>query len=152
MCRHAGCGAVVSAGRAWCVVHQPTDTKGNSVTRVRGVHVGGTFRDRGYNALWDSLSRRWRRFHPLCVMCMAQGQVVAGECVDHIIPINEGGALLDEGNLQTLCWSCHSRKTVREQHGKASVVTVPLASASDAPRSHDAAALARILDVGAGEK
>ena len=34
-----------------------------------------------------------------------------GECVDHIVPLADGGTNAG-GNLQTLCWSCHSIKTV----------------------------------------
>lgn len=34
--------------------------------------------------------------------------------VDHIQPIRFGGAALDMENLQSLCWSCHSAKSVKE--------------------------------------
>ena len=37
--------------------------------------------------------------------------------VDHIVPINKGGAKLDIGNLQSLCNLCHNRKSGREAHG-----------------------------------
>jgi 5-methylcytosine-specific restriction protein A len=72
--------------------------------------------------------RRCRKEHlsgqPLCVMCEAAGRLTAGNTVDHIIPINnvdaydtQGGRYphpLDKTNLQTLCRSCHSKKTARK--------------------------------------
>lgn len=51
--------------------------------------------------------------HPLCVECQAKGMVVAAAEVDHIVPLADGGTNDDE-NLQSLCKSCHSRKTARE--------------------------------------
>ena len=44
--------------------------------------------------------------NPLCVVCAA----VANE-VDHVMPINAGGARLSVNNMQSLCKPCHSRKT-----------------------------------------
>ncbi len=43
---------------------------------------------------------------PLCRMC---GRLA--DLVDHIVPIMDGGAVLDEENLQSLCTACHARKT-----------------------------------------
>jgi 5-methylcytosine-specific restriction protein A len=40
--------------------------------------------------------------------------VVLAVEVDHIVPIREGGARLDANNLQPLCHTCHSRKTMLE--------------------------------------
>jgi 5-methylcytosine-specific restriction endonuclease McrA len=34
--------------------------------------------------------------------------------VDHIIPIEAGGAKLDPDNLQTVCKRCHTHKTFNE--------------------------------------
>lgn len=36
--------------------------------------------------------------------------------VDHVVPKSAGGSDLMD-NLRTLCRSCHSRKTVREEQG-----------------------------------
>ena len=35
--------------------------------------------------------------------------------VDHILPIEDGGAMYDEANLQALCKPHHSRKTARDK-------------------------------------
>ena len=47
---------------------------------------------------------------PLCVMCEANGVVVAGDELDHILPLFKGGSNNDE-NLQMLCVECHKKKT-----------------------------------------
>ena len=40
------------------------------------------------------------------------------QVVDHIIPINRGGAKLDMANLQSLCHPCHNRKSGIESHSR----------------------------------
>ena len=62
------------------------------------------------------LSPEWKRKrkefldeHPFCASCGRPAEVV-----DHIVPVRQGGALLDDDNLQSLCQACHSRKSVRE--------------------------------------
>ena len=42
---------------------------------------------------------------------------MAGEEVDHIVPLSRGGAEQDPANLQHLCVPCHAAKTRREQGG-----------------------------------
>lgn len=68
-------------------------------------------------------SQQWRRVRalflaqfPLCSDCSKRGMVVAARVVDHIVPINEGGARYDYHNLQGLCDRCHNRKSGREAH------------------------------------
>ena len=66
-------------------------------------------------------SKEWKRKrqdylieHPFCVECMKYGRLTKATLVDHIIPIRMGGERLDDSNLQALCWSCHSSKSIRE--------------------------------------
>jgi 5-methylcytosine-specific restriction endonuclease McrA len=56
------------------------------------------------------LRNAYVRQHPVCELkVMCDGDATAE--VDHIIPIDAGGALLDEKNLQGVCKRCHSWKT-----------------------------------------
>jgi 5-methylcytosine-specific restriction protein A len=76
-----------------------------------------TASQRGYDARWRRL-RAWvlQRDLYLCQRCHAS--VGDGEMahVDHIEPFHgkDDPRRLDETNLQTLCRSCHSRKTLGE--------------------------------------
>ena len=70
-------------------------------------------------------SQQWRRVrklyleqHPLCVECQREGRITPARVVDHIKPINEGGARFDPTNLQGLCDKCHNKKSGREAHKK----------------------------------
>lgn len=38
------------------------------------------------------------------------------QVTDHIVPINEGGAMYDWDNLQSLCTQCHNSKSGKEAH------------------------------------
>jgi 5-methylcytosine-specific restriction protein A len=52
---------------------------------------------------------------PLCRKCLESGQVAAAIDVDHIIPLRRRPDLrLDRSNLQSLCKSHHSQKTLLE--------------------------------------
>ena len=46
------------------------------------------------------------------------GRITPVEVTDHVNPINQGGALLDWDNLQSLCHPCHNAKSGREAHDK----------------------------------
>lgn len=59
---------------------------------------------------WDALAKRTlKRDRYLCASCGDPATEV-----DHIIPVGEGGARKDPGNLQSLCSPCHKTKTKRE--------------------------------------
>lgn len=51
---------------------------------------------------------------PLCQYCLKQEVIKPGRVLDHIHPIERGGAKYDEDNLQWLCDSCHDRKRATE--------------------------------------
>lgn len=69
---------------------------------------------RGYDRAWRKLRDAYLAAHPNCEDPEGRHEdAVPGETVDHIIPLPEG-ARLDPRNLQTLCRSCHARKTRRE--------------------------------------
>lgn len=66
--------------------------------------------------------KRWRLVRnavfgdePFCRECMKEGRETLATCVDHIIPIQDGGDKYARSNLQPLCDSCHSVKTRQEQ-------------------------------------
>lgn len=77
---------------------------------------GGGIRDHVPSGwAWDRLRRRvYLRDGRACVLCgvvLAEGEFET----DHIVPLSQGGAPLDESNLRTLCVRCHARKSARER-------------------------------------
>lgn len=55
---------------------------------------------------------------PLCRFCLAAGEVVAADTVDHVQAHKGDPALFWEGDLQSLCKTCHdSSKQQIEAHG-----------------------------------
>lgn len=75
-------------------------------------------RRRAGHAVYRSTRWAWLRRvklgkQPLCVEC---GD--AATDVDHIQPITQGGAVWALDNLQSMCKSCHGRKTRRENTEK----------------------------------
>ena len=74
----------------------------------------GSARERGYDRRWENLRIVHLAGEPLCRLCAAQGLATAADLVDHIVPIRDGGAVLDEENLQSLCRRCHDAKTAED--------------------------------------
>lgn len=62
---------------------------------------------------WRKLSAAYRRQHPLCAECERNGFVTRATEVDHIVPRAQGGKDCTD-NLQSLCKSCHAKKTRSE--------------------------------------
>lgn len=72
-----------------------------------------TTAERGYDYDWQKFQSDYIKANPLCVnykQCKSGAQ-----CVDHKKPLSLGGARLDPDNCQSMCWSCHSKKTQKEK-------------------------------------
>lgn len=70
-------------------------------------------------------SRRWRNLralfisrYPLCKECKKNNKIVEGRVVDHIQPVSEGGEFYLWTNLQTLCNTCHRKKSATEVNNR----------------------------------
>jgi 5-methylcytosine-specific restriction endonuclease McrA len=68
---------------------------------------------------WGVMRRAQLSREPLCQRCLSFEIITAARHADHVIPHrgNEG-LFLNSGNLQSLCISCHSFKTMAEQKGE----------------------------------
>ncbi|MDA8212174.1 MAG: HNH endonuclease [Clostridia bacterium] len=78
----------------------------------------GTAHERGYGSRWRRYREHYLRQHPLCAECLKVDKVVPATEVDHKISHKGDHKLFwDPNNHQSLCKSCHSRKTVREDGG-----------------------------------
>ena len=108
-CAQPGCPALVHRrDRRYCETHHRQ--RQAEYDRQRG-----TSAQRGYGSRWRRLRQMVLAEHPLCAdpygIHAARGEVVAATDVDHIKPKRDGGTD-DWDNLQALCSSCHSRKTI----------------------------------------
>ena len=71
-----------------------------------------------YNSwAWRKAAKRFKDKNPLCVECDKKGIITPVKVVDHIVSINKGGERLDEANFQSLCESCHNKKSAGEKGG-----------------------------------
>lgn len=105
-CRHPGCREFCDSGNVYCKVHN----KEMSHDAYRG-----TSSSRGYGWEWQIARKAWLRQHPLCVMCKAEGRIVAASVVDHIVPHRGDKELFwDKSNWQSLCAMHHNDKTGHE--------------------------------------
>jgi len=57
---------------------------------------------------WTKRSQQQLHDHPLCVKCLARGNVVAAQVADHVIPHRDDYYLFWFGELQSLCHTCHN--------------------------------------------
>lgn len=88
--------------------------------RVRAYNKARPARHELYNTTrWRKLRELKMSLSPLCEQCEREGRITAGELVDHIIPIEDGGAKFALENLQTLCRACHNRKHSDSNRGGA---------------------------------
>lgn len=105
-CGRNGCGELTY--ERFCKKHQ-SETNANYDKYERDKAM-----KRFYNSPeWLAIRKRKLQIEPFCEECKKIGTLVIGKIVDHIIPIKHGGTN-NLSNLQTLCWSCHSRKSVEE--------------------------------------
>jgi 5-methylcytosine-specific restriction enzyme A len=121
-CLEPGCTTRVVAGR--CAAHL------RGADRARGTAV-----ERGYDTRWARYSRARLTLLPHCGQrtggtrstehsaCAAIGTLHTATCTDHIVPPRSAGAVgspawrrlfWDPLNHQSLCATCHSRKTATE--------------------------------------
>lgn len=107
-CRKWGCNELV-VGVGYCDAHKKQ--RGREWDSRRG-----TSAERGYGHKWRRERLAYLGKHPLCVACLKEGVVRAGNEVDHIVPHRgDSGLFWDVSNWQTLCKSHHSQKTAGGQ-------------------------------------
>lgn len=77
-------------------------------------------------ANWHRL-RIWQlKREPLCRFCRSKGIITQGNDVDHIQDHKGDTELFfDKNNLQTLCRSCHSKKTIMENSPTSGATMIP---------------------------
>ena len=108
-CRFPGCAAVLATA-GYCDQHRVAVHRDYGRARRWFDAEVGFYQ----SARWRTVRAAFLREHPLCRVCAAFGRVVAAVVVDHVVPVKDGGARFDTGNLQALCISDHNAKSARE--------------------------------------
>jgi 5-methylcytosine-specific restriction protein A len=97
-------------------IHRSLGWKSDKVRKAEADKLRPSSSSRGYDSRWRRARKAWLSQHPLCVSCHREHNIVtAATVVDHIIA-HKGDVKLfwDTNNWQSLCASCHSRKTTNE--------------------------------------
>ena len=66
---------------------------------------------RYWSGAWRRARLAYIKKHPTCVVCDRLAKVV-----DHIQPVRLGGEFWDSSNWQSMCESCHAKKSGAEAH------------------------------------
>ena len=105
-CSHPGCIELVRSG-SLCAEH-----------RLMRERERGSSSARGYDYEWRKIREAFLRKRMWCSnpYGVHTGMRVMAVHVDHVVPLSQGGTH-DEGNLNPLCTSCHSRKTAASDGG-----------------------------------
>ena len=109
-CRHPGCGTLTREG--WCPQHKPREAP-------RSPEAAAWRRWYSLKIWTEDLRPGQLLREPFCRACAARGIRTQATDVDHIRDHKGDWELFtDWSNLQSLCHSCHSRKTMLDQWKK----------------------------------
>lgn len=110
-CQYPGCREYATRGSCYCEAHakQYENTKNrHRISKCK----------QGYGRRWEKAREAFLIENPLCVECQKHGRYTPATEVDHIIPHRGDQNLFwDRKNWQSLCHSCHSKKTAKEDGG-----------------------------------
>ena len=104
-CRYPGCRELTSEG--YCPRHKPAKAGRRASAQWHGWYS---------LPIWtDQLRPAQLLREPFCRECVRRGVRTWATVADHITPHRGDWALfIDPANLQSLCETCHNRKTARE--------------------------------------
>lgn len=105
-CAHAGCRMLTTDG--YCPAHKPKRLRKES----EAWHY--LYTDPRYG--WQKRRSNQLIAEPWCRECARHGLRVRATDADHVIPHRGDVNLFLHGELQSLCHSCHSRKTMNENN------------------------------------
>ena len=111
-CSAHPCNNLVTSPDRYCPQHtRKKDTDDIEKTRRPANIQDQKMTDPFYGtARWQKFRDWYRKGNPFCEICGSVGQMV-----DHIKELKDDGAPLDPDNCQTLCNTCHQRKTATER-------------------------------------
>jgi 5-methylcytosine-specific restriction endonuclease McrA len=89
------------------------------------------------SSAWRALRKLKLQRNPMCEICFAYGRLTEATIVDHIVAVRDSyEGRLDIENLQSVCLSCHSRKTRQEEKSVKRLKTSRKSGNSDNKTAH----------------
>lgn len=111
LCTYPKCKVIIDYyGDARCPEHATTSKPKKRVLEhhyIDGKYIYHT-------SMWRRLSKQKRQDNPYCEHCAKNKRATIAQMVDHIVPIEFGGAPFNIDNLQSLCHRCHAIKTAAD--------------------------------------
>jgi len=114
-CSTPGCSRLTTSGKCdECKKQQGDGHHGWRSDKARGTRT-----QRGYGNDWLRLRKKKLQVNPACEECWRRGFVVAADEVHHKIAFSgtQDPLRMDWDNLESLCESCHSKKTRARRGG-----------------------------------
>lgn len=112
-CAAPACSKASIYGKRYCTIHTKVKDRADYERYRQNDEGQKVYKTKGW-----AITRKYHlATNPFCVDCLARGIQTAHDLhVDHVIPLkNYQGDPLDPSNLQTLCRSCHTRKSLKER-------------------------------------
>lgn len=114
-CAYAGCGQLTDGSR-YCPAHEREAMKALAQRERESAKIAdrkrGSAAARGYDAQWQKF-RDWylrQPEHVFCALHISRDCAGVADCIDHIVPLEMGGAKYDMSNLQPSCRACNVKK------------------------------------------
>lgn len=108
-CAHPGCPELTR--ETYCAAHKPAEAPRRESAEWHRLY---------FTRRWKKLRERQLLIEPYCAECAKKGMRTRATDVDHIRPHRGIRRLFyDSDNLQSLCHSCHSEKTMKERMERA---------------------------------
>jgi hypothetical protein len=111
ICKHPACSSI-AIDNGYCELHQ-------SYRKQNNRNKDKSYSCRSYQHLYNT--RRWKKrrelqlkIQPLCEECIVNSLTTLAGVADHIEDHKGDINLFYNGKLQSLCWSCHSKKTNKD--------------------------------------
>lgn len=113
LCACAGCGGFAVSGSPFCARHKAeADRRPRQLFRGTRRNRSAPYHHLYECARWKAVRRAQLERSPFCAVCGAKAAIA-----DHIVPHKGDESLFfNEGNVQSLCWKCHSAKTLAENN------------------------------------
>lgn len=115
ICNHRACNKRIPFRDQYCEEHQEQKSTENYQRDVKKQYKCREWKHLYDTRAWKTRRRKQLTKQPLCESCLAEGRTTLATVADHIQDHKGDTVLFYDGELQSLCASCHSKKTIREQ-------------------------------------